>query len=693
MVTESRQYSIINKRALDAAPKSRFKIISLITILLFFAVFQGLLGQSLLDQGILAFNLDDYEGAVGYLTRYLEVNPYSQQAYEYLVNSYLALNLHKNALETLEKAVEIFPEKSSFYKLIGQLYAQTDQYENSRSALEKYLEMSPGDYEAQSLLSTIYYNCGLNAAGDEDYYASLDYFGRAIELDSSYMEAYKRKAAVLIEIKDYIQAQKHLVNTIDLFPNNDDFRKAYFDVLVRQEKYRQALTALEEIQRNEPENIDLGLQLGVLYRYLNENENALVLYNQLAKKHPEERKIYEAIIEYWNSFDRQDKIRQTYELMLETFPDERNIHKNIAKTYEREENWQAAREKYKELLKVNPRDSEIRLLIAATLSKENNNDKALKEINKILDYDENNYDALKELGRIYDEDGSGESLSLYKSMYEYYPDDFYAAYHLGMAFMKNGPLDSAEAYLQTAKKLASHQPLSNLALGQIKEIKGDTKQAIDLHRQALNLAIKKIADLRYQLETIPVSAEGRVKMNYLPGYEVLQSQFMETEYLIEECMSFLKRKYTYNDYGAMLNAYLRQYPSSISLHLYQGRWYEDSGNTKQAKLSYKKTLSLNPRIIQAHERLGAIYEGEGEYEQALSSYRNMLDIENSNEGAYDGLIRIHEKLNNLDDLCDEWLALYMQYPNYEILRDKLAEVLHKAKRFDEAKAIIESKMK
>ncbi len=670
-------------------PVKRFILV--ITILLLICLPGRSIGQTLLEQGILAFNMDDFVGAADYISRYIDTNPYSQQAYEYLVNAYLALGQSRDALRTLETAVRYFPDIAEFYKLMGRLYTQQEDYEKARESLEKYLKLSPGDIEAESLLSTICFNCGVISAQRSDYFPAIEYFDRAIELDSSYMEAYQNKTALLIEVKDFQQAQHDLEKARKRFPYNDIFDKAYFDILVRQEKYREALPIMESISEREPENIDLALQLGILYRYLNEIEKAMSLYDNLIKKHPRERKIYEAVIEYWSNFNRQDKIRQTYELMLEAFPDDIEIEKEIAGTYERDNKWSEARDQYDKLIETHPRRPEFYLLKANTYRKQDSLPEAIVTLEQVLRFDNKNYAALKKLGSIYEsENNISRTLEIYRKMYDYYSEDYHSAYHFGLAYLNSDMLDSAEVYLTEAKNISSSEASPYFALGQVAVKRGNSSDAAAMFKEALSRAIKRMSHLQEEARSSLSSEDTKLRLDQLSKYESMQNRIELNEYIIESSLDYLKENYSHRKYGDLLTGYLRLYPSSIFLHLYQAQWFNKDNKPGMVKESYKKVISLNPEVTEAHLGLAKCYENENDYDKAIKSYNRALTIEDDNITAYDSIIRIYTEQNRLDELADKWLANYRMKPENEFLRERLLEVLHKTGRTDEAKRLIES---
>jgi len=669
----------------------RARISLLFLILFLFSAGGELKAQSLLDLGIQAFNLGDYEQAASYLSEYIGDFPQSQQAHEYLINSCLAMKQSDKATEYLENAIKIFPVNSQFLKLLGQLYVQKQDYLKSKSAFEKYLKLNPNDPEIVTAISLIYFNLGIESAKNKDNEKAISYFKKTIEYDSSYMEAYINIAALLMESKEYSVARQHLEKSIERFPYNYSFRKALFDVLIKLEDLDAALPILEDVQSHEPDNIDIAMQLAMLYRYQSKIDEAIALYDSLIKRFPKERKIYQAIIDYWRNFGRQEKIRETYELMAKAFPEDFSILTDIAITYERQEKWPEARAEYQKIIAREPAAIEPRIAIANTFRKEANDSSAIKVLLEAHSIEVDNYDALKSLGIIYIDNGNYDAaLDLYRIFYGFYNSDFYPTFRLGTTYLSMDQLDSAAIYLEKAKTMSANEPLAWYKLAEIEVLKGNKSEAVDIYKKALQFAIRRMESLQREFQTEFTGGDGAIRLDELGQYETLRDQMLDYKDIIDISLNFIKNKLTRDNFGQLLDSYLNDYPNSSFLYLFKADWFERADNDDEALALYKRVISLQPKEIRAHQAMAKIYEKNNNYDEALLCYNRMLAADENNSVAFDGVIRLSEKTGKLDNLCDEWLKLSKIQPENKVLQQRLIEILHKANRYDEARAIVES---
>jgi len=669
----------------------RARIVFSILAVFFLIACPELRAQSLLDLGIQAFNLEDYEQAASYLNEYIGDFPQSRQAHEYLINSYLAMKQYDRAIEYLENAIEIFPNNAQFLKLLGQLYAQKQDYLKSKSVFEKYLKLNPNDSETITAISLIYFNLGIASAKQKNKEQAISYFKKTIEYDSSYMEAYTNIAALMIEMKDYSKSRQHLEKSIERFPYNYTYRKALFDVLIKLEDLDTALPILEDIHSHEPDNIDIALQMAMLYRYQNKIDEAIALYDSLIKRFPRERKIYQAIIDYWRNFGRQEKIRETYELMTKAFPDDLSILKDIAITYERQEKWPEARAEYQNIITRDPASIETRIAIANAFRKEANDSSAIEVLREALSIEENNYDALKSLGIIYIDNSNYEAaLDLYRTFYGFYNSNFYPAFRLGTTYLSIEQLDSAGVYLEIALTASSNEPLAWFKLAEIESLKGNKSDAIEIYKRALRFAIRRMETLQKEFQTEFGGSDGALQLDELGQYETLRDRMLDYQDIINLSLNYIKNNITRAQFGQLLDLYLEDYPNSTFLYLFKAAWLEQAEKDDEALALYKRVISLQPKSIQAHQGMATIYEKKNNYDEALLSYKRMLAADEENSIAYDGIIRLSHEAGKLDELCDEWLKLSRTQPLNKELEQRLIEILHKANRYNEARAIVES---
>ncbi len=647
--------------------------------------------QACLDDGISLYNSGDYKEAISTLEDCIASTPTTSSAYEYLAKSYVAIDDDARAIVVLEQANTQIPNSVQILFLLGQLYGNQKRYSKARVVLEQCEKLAPNQKDISKLLSRIYFNIGVEFAKDSRYKEAWENFNMAISADSSNEAAYLSAIGSLIELQKFEKARDLAETGKKLFPSNKDIEKGYLQALFGLKDYAKALPILEKTRKSDPGNIELALQIALLYRYYNRIPEALALYDTLITQYPSERPVYDALIDYWSLFNRQDKIREAYQRLALVFPYDDSITFEIAKTYEKENNWAEARKTYGESLERDSLNLDARLAIADTYLSESNDSLAISELESCLQINGNNFNAFKRLNSIYSKQKSyANSLQLCRKFQAANDTMFYPAYNLGLAFMRTGNMDSARIFFNLATKLSAVDPLPWGELASISSSKGDVSKAEEQYRHALDLGISRLGILQNRLQAAITDPQGNIRLNEVDRLKGEQDNLKDLQDLISNSLNYLKRKNTNENFSKLLDEYINEYPTSIFLLLYQAESYEFVKKYDQALELYKKIIFINPNTAQAHENMAHIYENIGNYPEAISSYQRLVSLNPENENGYDGIIRISQKQGKLDELCAEWKILYQAQPENKTLQQRLIEVLHKTGQMEEAKKIIES---
>jgi tetratricopeptide (TPR) repeat protein len=188
-----------------------------------------------------------------------------------------------------------------------------------------------------------------------------------------------------------------------------------------------------------------------------------------------------------------------------------------------------------------------------------------------------------------------------------------------------------------------------------------------------------------QLVTQMQAEKDRMGLEDLQQLSLSGEGFSGLRDLYGLCLDALRRGMSAQSFKAMLDDYLREYPTSIVLLLAEGEWYEREGAPERALEMYTRILNINPAVVQAITAMARLHEQNGDLESAILDYRRLQSIDAANTAAYDGLLRLHSRLGRLDELCDEWKRLYAVRSDDKILKERLIEALHKANRREEAR--------
>ncbi len=145
---------------------------------------------------------------------------------------------YDKALKTLEKA-ECIDKSNLIYYNIGLLFLEQDSYKKA----EKYFVLSNQVKDnSDSYVGLGYINQYFRNSSNK----ALEFYNKALEVDSLNSIVYKRIGLLYLEKGDLKQAEKFLLKSLELAPNMVDNHSEYIYVLVLIKDYKRANTALKE---------------------------------------------------------------------------------------------------------------------------------------------------------------------------------------------------------------------------------------------------------------------------------------------------------------------------------------------------------------------------------------------------------------------------------------------------------------
>ncbi len=224
-----------------------------------------LVGQRYLDG-------NDYENALTYIERVVILKPDDLHARNLLAETYLLSGMYEKA-EKIYSALLSVELPDSLAGIICARKAICAFYEGRRevsnSELSACIEKFPNNAEAYCFLGQI------QAMQEIPSPKALYNLNKAIELDSSYVEAWYQLARYYMELKEYSKARTYLLTALDINPLHGKSQArlgmAYFylDNLELAEKSYQTALALN------PSDFNTRYNLGELYYTRNDSARAI----------------------------------------------------------------------------------------------------------------------------------------------------------------------------------------------------------------------------------------------------------------------------------------------------------------------------------------------------------------------------------------------------------------------------------
>jgi tetratricopeptide (TPR) repeat protein len=125
-------------------------------------------------------------------------------------------------------------------------------------------------------------------------------------------------------------------------------------------------------------------------------------------------------------------------------------------------------------------------------------------------------------------------------------------------------------------------------------------------------------------------------------------------------------------------------PRSPVIHNNLGVVYKSNGKYNEAIEQFKRSLELNPRLIEANNNLGSAYKDKGWYQEAMAEYQRALKLFPDYTEAHNNLGNLYEKLGRYD-LAEQELKIAIQLkPDLAEAHSNLGIVYFDLKRKDEA---------
>ncbi len=134
------------------------------------------------NQGISAFEHEDYQAAIISFTRAIELCPDYADAYHYRGICYERLGDYENALADFQRSIALNPAAWYSYQGIGNIYYAQGEYELAMDAFTQSLAISP--------YAGTYFNRALVYAAQGHYTAAIDDYTQALKLDPALVDGY-----------------------------------------------------------------------------------------------------------------------------------------------------------------------------------------------------------------------------------------------------------------------------------------------------------------------------------------------------------------------------------------------------------------------------------------------------------------------------------------------------------------------
>ncbi|MDZ7720159.1 MAG: tetratricopeptide repeat protein [Balneolaceae bacterium] len=668
-----------------------------ITVLLFLFTAGTAQAQHMLEQeGMRYYQEGNYQSAIETLERVTEQDPMRMRAQLILVSSYLQFGDVAMAEDKSRQAMDLFPQTGAFRWLLAESLLQQQKFEE---ALVHYKEVDKALKQGESLnpmqvrqdrvearIGKVHQSIAAQAYQNNQPEKALREMEQAVKNLSDSLQAHKNYAMLLMEEERYERTIEVIDQVQMKFPEDAGLIKMKASAYYQKEDREAVLEQFEKLYSLNPNDVDNGLIYAELLMSNRQSKEAVTVLEELLEKHPNEKKIYRSMADLnERRFNMKGK-RAVLRKMENKFPKDRQISGEIAETFEMEEKWQQARAVYDSLATETGHELQYRMASANTYSQQD----SLEEAGEIYRSLQSNYPVdptlLSRLGENLEaREKWEEAVDVYERLLPLSKEsDTEVKVRLGVAKMNAGDHRQATEHLQNAIGEGSNNPEAYLALSQLKEQDSQEDEAFELAEEALRRSLRVLSEQQQTIEA-QVQQEG---IQSQAGNKEQIGEFKEINRIAEKSFGWLTETFDQNRVEPVMLDLLEEYNTSGRLHYMSGIYYSNQGEIQKALDQLEESIQFSPKLAEAHVALARILEDQNQTEKAIKAYERAVSLEPENSNTYSALIRTYDDAGKLELLCNRWLAQHRANMDNEVLKKHLVEALHKADRFEDAKAIL-----
>ena len=170
-----------------------------------------------LTEGNKYFFGGDYNQAIEYYQKVLQLNPNLAEAYYNLGLAYGSLGQYQKAIEYFQKSIQLDPNLAEAYYFLGNAYVRLGQYQQAIEYYQKSLQLNPNDASAYNNLGLAYRKIG-------QYQKAIEYCQKALQLDPNFAKAYYNLGVAYLNLGQYQKAKENLLKAKELFQKQGDYQ-------------------------------------------------------------------------------------------------------------------------------------------------------------------------------------------------------------------------------------------------------------------------------------------------------------------------------------------------------------------------------------------------------------------------------------------------------------------------------------
>ncbi len=655
---------------------------------------------SYFDKGVTFFQQDEFDKARIEFKNAIQQNPQMSEAHFYMALLNEKAGKFKAMKINLTEALKFDPENSKVKLKLSKVSLLFNETDKSLQEVEEVLKTNPELLEALTLKASIF----LRQKKTDEALAIIE---KVLEKDAENIEALSLKALVFVKKKAFDDAlailkpalQKHKENIslhllkvqidskkndidavitdykklIELKPDNRQIKYILAKVYLKADKKIEAQSLLESMISDEPEAVDLKIQL-LDFLYSDDRTKALNQLDSFSEENKNKTSVLIPLSEWLIAKNEISKARDLLAKILTVAPkNQKNKHSVkliLARLDFSKRDYKSALSQVDDILAENPENLDAKLFKADILTTEESYNAAIKIIENILWQDPRMDKAHSLLGIINERLGNiDKAYANYKDALSINSKNIAALDFIVKKEVANNHIDYAIELLERAlyflpSHLAILTKLVELNINQnnwdkandyIKIIKtkrggrllaelfkGKILQGNNKYGDAILIYKEILKDAPWVKEALIGMAESYTELNQISKMQqyldmftdnnpeiyypyILKSRLLSAEGRSSKAIKLIKQ------------ALAKKIVKEPELYIELARLYKQTGNKEKRFSAYTQGLINYPDDIGLLLNLAAYFESYSQYNEAIKQYRHVLQINSKQKIAKNNL--------------------------------------------------------
>lgn len=408
------------------------------------------------------------------------------------------------------------------------------------------------------------------------------------------------------------------------------FSFSEFRMLGAEDRWEEAIPALERAISFDPQSEYLQLLLSRAYLHRQQPEQAVVILEALLAKNPENIAGHELLGDVFSFQQKYSQAVDHFRRASELKPESAGLSLRLAMALARQEQKGEAITLLESLLEKHPDAFRARLTLARLYLSEKNPDKASVTYRQLLEQQPDHLPVVLEFGKLLEKEDSAAAFELYQSFIARNPRAAAVRQQLAQYLLRQNRLD--EALIQL--KVIQQQFPDNLkTINQIGLIQLEQKKWIEAeHTFRLLLQSGDVEDdSRYYL-SMALSEQEKLAEAIAVLEPLSKDSPIYTESALQ--LAYLYKRFDQNDRAVLiLQDLLNQGIERKDLYYYLVVFLDDSGDYERALDMALVGVEKYPEDVQLLYQLGALYEKLEKHQAAIQIMEKILLLDGDHPDA------------------------------------------------------------